>query len=368
MNKKTIIVVFFSLILISAPLAATAREAAIEKNETLVGNSKDTNLNVLDSEEDIRVPLSEEDIKELEPYMNHRIVRQVVTNENEVDMQELANVIDQEYDDIYGDTTATTDIVDDIINLLIRLIRDRLGWVYEAYSKASNILSSAQYAINAVTSLPGEIKENIQDTVDKIIEVKTLMLHLIKLEFRQFLSKWSPGIMIQDIQGIITNFQNMYGDIISTINAVKSFVNSVDDFITWFNSNPWTQDILITGQTFTITKKGVSSVTVSSRGQSVSTGANGEFSFYVNSDAQSDSVPTHCQLGLHNCQITASKGNTQFTSLLPLSYSFAGGTIEYDFYGFIDDSKDNDIKSHILNNMFNRENNIFSFLDLLFNF
>lgn len=322
MNAKILTVCFFAAILILAPISSVSSQSVLENKGLNDGYNK----------KDIKIPISEGESQNLYENDYEDIVDYVLTENNEIEMKKLAEVIDiNRY--LYGNDS----FYNDIINLFLDAIFDRLGWVYDGVTKAMALVNDGRALYNDIKSIPN-LAEKIKETYQLAEEVVSLLLHLIKFEWAEFFAEWEFGIIYNDLVTIYNNLNSIYAQIQRTIDDVERFIADLEDFINWYNSKPWNDDIRVFGYVQN-NNQGITDVLITSRGNSTYTNEEGRFDFNVSSEPGPDSFPNNpdfAKYGVHNCTITAEKGDEKKKSLTLLSYSFGGGTIEYDFNDFGD--------------------------------
>ena len=350
-NKNILICVLVSILII-ASYNSVAQKVCIE-NDIEINSNKDSTIKINNAENYIKIPLSQEDLQALSGFMNNQIVRDVV-NDNNIEMGALITAIDTYY--------GVDDNYDEIINLLISLIEDRLGWVYDGFSMSLLLFEEGKALWSDLQSIP-DVANQIKTAYEKAQEVVNLMLHLIKFEFTEFFSIWNPAVIYHNIMYIIDTINSVKNQAIDFMNDINNFISYLEALKDWFNEQHWTDDIYIYGNVQD-NNQGISNVEITCKGETTYTDNDGSFDYYVNSQPDVDSFPENNQMGIHNCIIFAEKDDKKAESLLVLSYAFAGGTIEYNFNNF-DDGKSKSLRvlnCPLLRSFFERYYNIFSFL------
>jgi len=227
------------------------------------------------------------------------------------------------------DHRETTEIIDDLLYLVLDLILERLGWVNDLFEKTSDVLYSAQMLWND-RSLPGEILSEISNVIEKFKELRNFSLLLIQGKYLQFLKTWSVGVIINDILQIIESIEMIADDIGRLTGDISLFVSDTIDLIEWLNSKPWEYQIKIYGKVME-SSKGAPNVTVHCRGVISTTDEEGNFSFFVNSTPDNQSIPPDVYYGIHQCVITVEGESLEKETPEEFSYVFSNGSIYWLF-------------------------------------
>ncbi|MFH1013971.1 MAG: hypothetical protein V1769_05645, partial [Thermoplasmatota archaeon] len=154
----------------------------------------------------------------------------------------------------------TTDIVDDVLDFIMDLIIERLGWVDDLLEKTSDVLYDAQ-RLWQDRSLPKEMINEIGLLIENLKELQNLATLLIEGRYVQFLRAWSPGIIIEDITEIIKSIETIANDVGILTGDISRFISDMSDLIGWFSDKPWEQPIHVYGRVMQSTK-GLSNVTI----------------------------------------------------------------------------------------------------------
>ena len=327
MNKALPLVVI-GILIVSGFGAVTHAES----NRILLDQNQSLTIKILLTEEE-RNQLDEfvEAIKDDEVQDEVTcIVNYVVINEYELDLVAFGEIIERYgYEGILFDDM-NSDPIQDLLNLLIEIIMDRLGWVHEFLDKTTAIIEGG-FSLLQNRNLPGELIEEITVVVNHVLELKDMMLELMKARWYQFFKKWSLRISI--IQGIIESL-----DLVQSIalkygllsGSVLRFVNDVGDFLTWFSEEHWKYPIHVYGRVLQ-GFEGLADVTVTCRSSFIKTNEEGYFDFYVNLTPDDDSIPPGEWFGMHKCIITVEKDGIIKESPAELSYVFSDGGIYWLF-------------------------------------
>jgi len=358
MKKKAISLIFVT-ILIFTSFSATAKSDfiisnPIEKNNNYVmpsdGNyNLDEYIDNIKDSEPLDVVLIVEDIE------NRVIIKDEETDEVSIDLYELALVI-EEYNYEGIPITEETSVVDDLINLILTSIQDRLGWVYILIDKTTTVIQEAK----AIISLSQSTIQTAVDLYQTAKQVLNLTNYLLQGKIANFTQGWSPGYYINNIQRIIGDLQILLNNIPQLVNLITQTIEDSTELYNYISSNPWEDDVNIYGHAFELKglePTGIEGVDISCRNINSVSDSNGEFSFDVSIDDTSDSIPPNSYYGIHKCEVTADRDGEVKSSSIP--YVFSGGRIYKDFY--FKEKKD-DVSKSITRPIFNR----FSFFKELF--
>ncbi len=239
----------------------------------------------------------------------------------------------------------TTDIVDDVLNFIMELIIERLGWVNDLLEKTSDVLYDAQ-RVWQDRSLPKEIISEIGLLIENLKELQNLATLLIEGRYIQFLRAWSPGIIIEDITEIIESIETIANDVGILTGDISRFISDMSDLIGWFSDKPWERPIHVYGKVMQSTK-GLSNVTIRCKAVTSMTDEEGNFSFFVNSTPDDHSMPPNVYYGIHQCIITAENKGIVKEVPVEFSYVFSDGDIYWLF--LMDDDDDSVQKGSIQN-------------------
>jgi hypothetical protein len=246
----------------------------------------------------------------------------------------------------------------DLINKIVELIQERLGWVYEFLN---NAISLFRDGINVIYGFIAPAAVLIYLLA---VEVLNDILAIPSL-FSEILTELFNGEYNEFIDSIVSFTNDTAGDIVAFIDEiidffnnenVKAYLRDIQDFIAWLDTNPWEDDIEITGRVTTFLGEPWTGLTITCKGQTTTTDSNGYYSFFVNPSPDEDSLPQNQYYGIHNCQITVTQ-NGELKKETPklLSYSFSGGKITWPFLLKKVKSRDTGIRA----NLFEKINFIF---------
>jgi len=230
-----------------------------------------------------------------------------------------------------------------LINELINLIKNRLGWLYELFyqggtlfvegvSLAKDFINSFQdvniailfaSAVNLVVYIPIEyFSESVKDLFN--LDIASFLQRIQELT-GTFTS--DLYVITQTLEDILSLFGNLFQSFLDYLSEVVDFLGWID------NEDPWEQKITVKGTAKNLFGQPIAGATVTCRGVETITDSEGYYEFEVNvSDDYNDSIPTNSLYGLHNCQINISKdGETLKQTPIKLSYVVSGGEIYWPF-------------------------------------
>jgi hypothetical protein len=344
--KKLWISLFISIIIFLTPISSSI-ETEFFKNEDI--SYKYQNL--------FKIQLNNESINQIYQIVSEidniimrnkalSIISQILNQNGELIVNKFFNIIcDESIIDFYKKTDAS-DVLDDLYDFIFNLIVERLGWLNDFYDKTSDIIYDAKELWNDRT-IPAEIKNELNNIIDKLNELEDLLTLLAEGKYFRFLREWSPFLIINDITSIVESITVISNDLGILFGDIRNFVYDVMDFITWFNSEPWKNEILIYGRVMENVFNGAENVTISCRDSTTQTDSNGNFSMYISPSPSDISLPPNEYYGIHKCVITAEKNGIIKESIDELSYVFSGGNIFWVF--MIEDDDSNSYKSNIIN-------------------
>lgn len=327
--KEKFLAVFVTILFLYVPIAQ-----AVSCDE---GNKFNENI---DNFSTFKVKLTEKQVQLLNDFIENlpsiidkniakSIVNQVLSNNEELDVVRFGKILRAYGYENISHYQETTNIVDDLLNFIMQLINERLGWVYDLLQKTSDIISDTQQLWND-KSLPKEILNELKLLIEKLRELQNLTTFLIEGKYWQFLKAWSPGIIIQDITIIIQYIEQLANDFGILMGDIANFISDTGNFIKWFAEKPWEKPIHIYGRVMKLTT-GLSNVTICCKGIMNVTDDEGYFSFFVNSTPDNHSVPPNIYYGVHQCIIIAEKNGTIKETPVELSYVFSDGSIYWIF-------------------------------------
>ena len=239
-------------------------------------------------------------------------------------IEEYWNIVDGEF---------VRSIFGELIDKIIELIQDRLGWLYDFFDRSVTLVTDGinlvydyiQPALLLISILIVKVVNHILSIPDYISD---LLKDLFGGEYNEF------------IDGIVNFTEEFAGDFADLVQQVidlltnqplKSYFEDIKQYVLWLDSKPWEATILVEG----VVRKNLGyfeGATITCRGQSYTTNSNGEYSFYIEPNPSDDSFPPNVYYGMHNCQITVSyNGEVLKETPKLLSYCFSGGKITWPF-------------------------------------
>lgn len=328
--KKIFISFFVIILFLCMPITQTISYDEVNK---INGNNYTVST--------FKVELTEKQVQSLNDFIEKlpsvedknvakNIVNQVLSDNKELDVVRFGELLRKNGYENISHYQETTNIVDDLLNFIMQLIIERLGWVYHLIQKTSDVLSDTEQLWND-RSLPKEIINELKLVTEKFRELQNLTTFLIQGKFWQFLKAWSPGIIIQDITVLIQSIEQLSNDFGILTGDIARFISDTKNFINWFAENPWEQPIHIYGRVMKLTT-GLSNVTIRCRGIENVTDEEGYFSFFVNSTPNDRSIPPDVYYGIHQCIITAESNGIIKETSAELSYVFSDGGIYWLFF------------------------------------
>lgn len=355
--KKIQITIFFVIIIILAPLTSSVEIEYFENKE-----------DSYNSFNPLKIQLTNESINKINQIItdiNDEIIRkialsitnQILTNDGELLINKFFCILREKgVLDLYK-MEETSDPLDDLYEFILELIVERLGWLSDLFDKASDIIDDARDLWNDRT-IPSEIRNEIQNIIDKLNELESLLTLLAEGKYFRFLREWSPFIFINDIITIIESISKISFDMGILFGDIQNFIYDVLDFISWFSNEPWKDQIYVYGRVMKDIINGASNVTIRCMNVTTQTDKNGNFSMFITPSPSEVSLPPDEYYGIHKCVITAEKDDITKSSIDSLSYVFSGGSIFWMFILSEDDSKSSEYNYHILKIF---ENNPFIF-------
>ncbi len=230
-----------------------------------------------------------------------------------------------------------------LINELINLIKNRLGWLYELFFQGGtlfvegvalakefinrfqdvNIAILFASAVNLVVYIPIEyFTESVKDLFN--LDLDSFLLRIQEL----------TGTFTSDLYVItqtLDDVLSLFGDLFQSF---RNYLSEIIDFLGWIdNDDPWEEQITVKGTAKNLFGQPIAGATVTCRGVETTTDSNGYYEFKVNTSSSNDSIPSNSLYGLHNCTITISKdGETLKKTPVRLSYVVSGGEIYWPFF------------------------------------
>ena len=227
------------------------------------------------------------------------------------------------------------DLFGQLIDKIIELVKDRLGWVHEFLDRSVTLfVDGVNLAINYIKPAVILIAVSVVLVINDILSIPNLFSELLnklfELEFQAFI-----GLIIDFIEVFANDFAALIQNVKNLVNneTIKNYLTDLQGFFTWLDGKPWQDQIEISGVVRKIIGGPLVGATITCRGETTTTDSNGRYSFKVNpSNTADDSFPAYEWYGMHNCTITVSKdGEVLKQTPFRLSYSFSGGKIDWSF-------------------------------------
>ncbi len=293
--KELSIALFMTILFVGLPITQ-----AVSFNEV------NKMYNTVSAVSSFKVKLTEEQLLSFNDFINSipsvedqsiakSIADQILSDEKDIDIDRFGEILREYGFENVSNYQETTDIADDVLNFIMELIIERLGWVYDLLEKTTNVLSTTQQLWND-KSLPKEIITEIGLLIENLNELKNLATLLTEGKYGQFLRAWSLGIIIEDIRQILQSIEIIASDFGILAGDLFRFIYDTNNFMNWLSGNPWEQPIHVYGKVLESTK-GLSNVTIRCRGITSTTDAEGNFSFFVNSTPDDHSIPPDVYYG-----------------------------------------------------------------------
>ena len=239
-------------------------------------------------------------------------------------IEEYWNIVDGEF---------VRSIFGELIDKIIELIQERLGWLYDFFDRSVTLVTDGinlvydyiQPALLVISIL-------IVKVVNHILSIPDYISYLLKDLFGGEYNEFIDGIVnfTEEFAGDFADLVQQVIDLL-TNQPLKSYFEDIKQYVLWLDSKPWEATILVEG----VVRKNLGyfeGATITCRGQSYTTNSNGEYSFYIEPNPSDDSFPPNVYYGMHNCQITVSyNGEVLKETPKLLSYCFSGGKITWPF-------------------------------------
>lgn len=404
--KKIIIAIFCAALMLVLPITSTAFTADMKSSSTLFSVSDETPTifiteqqkkqldqfvqNIDDAVEQQAVDLVNTIVIPEEDYFRIDMValanalsligfHPIPENKLNIDMiLELSPIITQQYlDDLLEEYWGLKDgkfinnPLGDLIQKIIEMIKGRLGWVYEFFSRGINLFIDGATLVVEFMKIQIEVAVAASAAfvliINQILTAPETVRELIKQffsgEFQEFLNT-----ILDAKDEFVNNSRNLldqFRAFIENFAMISSYIygeNGVYGFIDWIDSEPWKNPIQITGVVKKLNGEPLPDAVVTCRGVSYTTDSNGIFDFSVSSTPGEDSFPSGEWYGMHNCTIKVTYDGESLKETMPLlSYSFSDGEIKWTI--LTTKSRSREIRavfSGILDNILLRIQNLFS--------
>jgi hypothetical protein len=226
------------------------------------------------------------------------------------------------------------DLFGQLVDKIIELIINRLGWLYEFFDRSVNLfVDGVNLVVDYIKPILVIIVVSVVKVINDLLAIPQLFSNLIKLlfeqEFQQFIDTTIAFTteFADDLVALVEEIKSLVTD-----QTILNYLDDVEKYFTWLDGAPWTENIEVSG----VVKKNFAvfaGATVTCRGQSTITDSNGRYSMSVEVIPSNDSFPPNVYYGMHNCQITVSyNGNIWKQTPRILSYCFSGGEIVWPFF------------------------------------
>ena len=233
----------------------------------------------------------------------------------------------------------------ELIEKIIDIIKDRVGWLYELFSEGGALfIQGVDLAKNFILNIQNlNIAKLFASAINLLVSIPILYFSesiktLFNLDVDGFIDTIEEftGAFTTNLSTLITDVEEfliLFGE---TFQPLINYLSDIGDFVDWLTIEPypWQQEIQVSGSVnYLLGGDPLSGVQVSCRGETVTTGSNGGFSFNVApSDTSQDSIPKENWYGLHSCIISVSRNGEQIKQTPKiLSYVCSGGKIEWPF-------------------------------------
>jgi hypothetical protein len=217
---------------------------------------------------------------------------------------------------------------------IVEFIKDRLGWIYDLFDKSISLFyDSITLLVNTVKPLGLLITVSFVAVINGILSAPRAFYEALKELFQPEGDDFI-GTLVTFSDNFAANLSELIDSVLALINnqEIKSYFTQLQAYFNWLDAEPWKDLILISGSVKTFMGEAWIDVTVTCKGQTAETDSNGEFSFYVDPMPDEDSFPEFEYYGMHNCQITVTKGDEVLKQTpIILSYVFSGGEIDWPF-------------------------------------
>jgi len=369
--KKVIIACFLAMLMLMTPVTIVAQTSKIHKTiNASLQNEEIPKILITENQRNQLINFIEINFEGEEKIQAFDILNNIINADFEVDLINLSNKLtlyiyepipedelysvtnENELNDLLYNYWGITEegfienLFGSLLIKIIEYIKDRLGWFYDLFDKSISLFyGGITLFVDIIKPMSITIAILFVAVVNKILSAPGIFTDAIKELFQQEYNNFTLTI---------TDFIDQFsGNLINLIDAIISFIENPDIkayftelqlFIQWLDEEHWKDPIIVRGSVTWLLGIPLANVTVSCRGQSIVTDANGDFSFLVDSTPNEDSFPKNQYYGMHNCQITISNNNEVLKQTPKiLSYSFSGGKIDWPF--LLIKGKPNDIKA-----------------------
>jgi len=365
--KKILIAIFLATIMLMIPVTTTVKTSEVTKNINVSSTNVDTPVFYVTQDEYnqinnyIELTFQGDEVKKQEAYDIRDNIISTTSDENghildpislaeslityigiQPIPEEKLTLVDS-IDELNGLIKTYWKVVDgkliegifgELVDKIIQIIKDRLGWIYDLVNKAYTLFKDGIALVyDFIQPAVVLIAVAVVQVVNNIIAVpqlfRDLITELFQLDFDSFIDT-----AVAFTEDFSTDLSNLIQALIDLVNnpQLKTYLTSIQNFVNWLGAKPWQDPIQVVG----VVRYNLGYLvggTVTCRGISTTTDNNGKFNFNVNPSNTSDtSFPPYEWYGMHDCTITVSKNGEVLKQSLPkLSYVFSGGKIEWPF-------------------------------------
>lgn len=357
--KKIIVSIFLTIILLMIPISSAFQRANISVNKSIYLTNEELPEFYITSEQNaILNNYIDENFEGEEKQQASDIVYNIVDNNLKVDLINLSNYLEiyiytpinetklvsvssmSELDalilEYWGidENGFLQNLFGTLLIKIIEFIQNRLGWIYDMFDKSISLFyDSITLLVNVVKPLGLLITVSFVALINSILSAPKVFYEAIK-ELFQLNDDEFIDTLITFSNNFAANLSKLIDNVLSLINnqEIKNYFTELQAYFDWLDTEPWKDQILISGSVKTFLGEAWNDVNITCKGKTAQTDTNGNFSFYVDPMPDEDSIPEFEYYGMHNCQITVSKGDKILKETpIILSYAFSGGEIDWPF-------------------------------------
>lgn len=350
--KKVLIACFLALIMLMVPFTTIAKTENISDTKKISQTLYEIpEFYITSQQRQLLEKFIDTNYEGEEKIDAYEVFNTIVSIDNEIDIIELANAVYE-----YGvqqippaelNNAETIDdlnilielywkaasIFDNLVDEIIQLIKDRLGWLYIFLTEGIALIIEGVELIVEIFNNFFIIALTFVTAINEMIFVpgffRDLLTELFSLNF-------------QEVDNMITTLTDSFiGEVVALLNGLlvliqnpilNDYLSRLIDFLEWIEAEPWTDSILVTGSV-KLNLLSLSGATITCRGQTTTTDSDGKFSFEVDAAPDDSSFPPGEYYGMHACVITVSRDGNVLKQTIPvLSYAFSGGKINWPFF------------------------------------
>jgi len=288
MKKKILIACFFATIMLMLPVTSAVKTSIDKSNDGF------------------NIPISKEDEKELRilisketEYIKNEL-KKVLTDDGKLKLEELENI----YED-YLETGDSSVIESDSWEWIL----DRLGWIYLTLEQVITIYNDALDLYYEITEGTQVVENWFQSVTNLRSSWQTFKQN--PFNFNNIKNLLTAAINL--IQATIDLIEYISSE--DLIDALNTFLADVQGFVSFLQSNPWNEPIIIYGIVTNVDEP----VTISVKSDTETTTENYDLTYTTSDSSLSWFV--------HKCVITAEYKDKKITEN---RFAFSMGTIEYN--------------------------------------